>query len=53
MSTRNHGNRLLLVNEQNDFFLFSHEKCLRFQNIVNQKPFLKLKKPISANFSSK
>ena len=52
MTIRNHGNRLLITNEKNDF-LFSQQKCLRFQKNFNQKPSLELNKPISANFSSK
>ena len=53
MATRNHGNRLFLANEQNEFFYFHNKNVLRFQKNFNQKHSLQLKKPVSANFSSK
>ena len=37
MATRNHGNRLLIAIEQNDFFLFSYLSCLHFQTIFKEK----------------
>ena len=33
MTTRNHGNRLLLVNEQNEFFNFHYKNVYVFKKI--------------------
>ena len=41
MTTRNHGNRLLLVNEQNEFFYFRNKNVYVFKKLSTKK-FLSL-----------
>ena len=44
MTTRNHGNRLLLVNEQNECFYFRNE-MLTFSKKFQPKTFFRIKEP--------
>ena len=44
MATRNHGNRLLLANEQMNFFIFLI-KMLTFSKKFQPKTFFRIKEP--------
>ena len=53
MATRNHGNRLLIAIEQSDFFNFHIKNVYVFKQFSTKILLLEIKKPNSANVSSK